>query len=128
MFTVPAKVGAKEVVFKLNDMPLPDVIKWVSKIKSRSGLLDALRKEQEILDHTPILDRDDDKYIGLCDRITKIEIEVTEMVRDLTSYIVEPPKADVQRMLRGDNIGILMDVFKKFLDSAIPSEEDEKKS
>jgi len=115
------------VTFQFKEMAPEEALDWTSKVQARKLYLEALQKEQEIMEHVPITDRDMDKFLMISDKISKLMMQIVELSKSLTKYVVVPDQKTVETLLRSHPAKVF-EAMTTFFTGLFPNEEERKKS
>ncbi len=127
MIEIQVGDGEEAVTLKFRRMPPEEATEWAAKLQSRLILREKLVKEQELMEKTPLAERNDDQYIGLSDRSAKLQKEVMGIASSMSDFIEEPGKEEVQKLM-SSRVGEMTEAFLEFIMQMFPSEEEVKKS
>jgi hypothetical protein len=127
MIEIPVLGLEPPVVFQFREMSPEEALDWTSKVQSRKLYLEALQKEQEIMEHIPIADRDMDKFLAVSDKISKLMVQIVELSKSLAKYVVVPDQKAVETLLNNHPARVF-DAMATFFTRLFPDEEERKKS
>ena len=127
MIVIPVQDGEEAVDLHFRYMPPEEAAEWAAKIQSRIIFREKLVKEREAIDKTSPLDRDDDVYIGLCDRIAKLQKDVLKIAASMAGLIEKPDKERIDQLMKNRTLEMTT-AFMDYIAKLFPSEEEVKKS
>ena len=127
MIEVPVKLKSGDTVFKFRAMSIEEAMEWSSKIKARMTYKEMVQRELELQDKVAIVDRDEDKYLALSDKVSKLDAQISEITKSLARFAEEPTKEKMLELMLSDT-GVVCDALGSYLEKAFPTPEESKKS